>query len=362
MAGNAMEWVADWYDAGYFSVSPRENPTGPAGGSQRVLRGGSYNGHFSYLRASDRYAAASAADLYYSIGFRCAVSADEIEQSMDAVSQPATTPSPTPTPTPTPTPLAGQVPEAGSTQVSSQDGMEMVYIPAGTFLMGSEDGEEDEQPIHEVHLDAYWIDRTEVTNAMFAAFLNEEGNQSQEGTSWLDSADTDVRIHQVEGEWMADSNFEQHPVTEVTWYGAAAYCQWVGRRLPTEAEWERAARGEEGFVYPHGNTAPTCNQANYRGCVGYTTIVGSHLGGASPYGVLDMAGNVFEWVSDWYGGDYYQESPHENPSGPSSGGMRVQRGGSWYSTLFVLRTTNRSNSDPGDSQGSLGFRCAQTAQ
>ncbi|MBT7192052.1 MAG: SUMF1/EgtB/PvdO family nonheme iron enzyme, partial [Anaerolineae bacterium] len=172
---------------------------------------------------------------------------------------PTFTPTPvfTSTPTITPTPALG----IGSTWERPADGMTMLYIPAGEFEMGSQDGDSDEKPVHTVYLDAYWMDETEVTNEMFAAFLNAENNQSEGGESWLDADDSDALIEKNGSTWHAKSGYSNHPVVEVTWYGARAYCEWVGGRLPSEAEWEKAARGGlEGKEYPWGDENPICTE------------------------------------------------------------------------------------------------------
>ena len=198
----------------------------------------------------------------------------------------------------TPIPTLG----IGSTMDSEKDGMTMIYVPAGEFLMGSKEGDadadDDEFPQHTVDLDAYWIDQTEVTNAMFAAFLNEKENQKEGGSNWLDSASKYARISKVNDTWKADIGYGVHPVVEVSWYGADSYCQWAGRRLPTEGEWEKAARGEKGNKYPWGESI-SCSQANYWGCTEFpSTFPVGYYGnaGASPYGALNMAGNVRELV------------------------------------------------------------------
>jgi formylglycine-generating enzyme required for sulfatase activity len=251
--------------------------------------------------------------------------------------------------------------------------MVQVYVPAGNFLMGSTEQElealgfdpddfRDEFPQHEVYLDAYWIDQTEVTNAMFAAFLNERGNQVENGNTWLQADSEALRIHQQGGVWVTDPGYENHPVLGVRWYGAQAYCEWAGRRLPTEAEWEKAARGTEGQIYPWGNGSPSCNLANYRGCTGETAEVGSYPGGMSPSGALDMAGNVVEWVSDRYGETYYSSSPTNNPQGPTSGYMRVMRGGSWNLHPEAARVARRywgATAYPDNNK--TGVRCAEDA-
>jgi serine/threonine-protein kinase len=243
--------------------------------------------------------------------------------------------------------------------INEKDGAEMVYVPAGEFLMGSEDAnaDNDEAPEHTVYLDAYWIYKYEVTNEQYAVFLNEMGNQSEGGATWLDASDEDANIHESGGEWTADSGYEDHPVVEVTWYGAQAYCTWAGGELPTEAQWEKAARGEDGGTYPWGEADPNCDLVQYGSCPGDAITVGSLPAGASPYGALDMAGNVWEWVADWYDADYYKNSPTQNPTGPASGTTRVLRGGSWFSYERVLRASLRLRSSPVGSNLNLGFRC-----
>jgi len=248
------------------------------------------------------------------------------------------------------------------TAVSEMDGTEMVYIPAGTFLMGSsiydQDTYSDEFPQHEVYLDAFWIDRTEVTNAMYAVFLNAEGNRSEGGATWLDADDNDLRIEESGGEWRPMSGFEDHPVVEVTLYGAKAYCEWTGRRLPTEAEWEKAARGQDERLYPWGDGVPNCNLANYTLCEGRPDEVGMRPDGASPYGALDMAGNVWEWVADWYDDEYSDSTLTNNPQGPSSGKYRIIRGGSWASFPSDIRAAFRNWLNPNGTNDNIGFRCA----
>jgi formylglycine-generating enzyme required for sulfatase activity len=161
--------------------------------------------------------------------------------------------------------------------------------------------------------------------------------------------------------YVVERGFEDHPATQVSWYGAQAYCQWAGARLPTEAEWEKAARGIDGRLYPWGNEAPNCDKAQYGDCGGMTVPVGSRPAGASRYGVLDMGGNVWEWVADWYGPAYYSSSPAQNPQGPDSGERRVFRGGSWGYPPAFLRTADRARNRPTYAGFNVGFRCAATA-
>jgi serine/threonine-protein kinase len=251
--------------------------------------------------------------------------------------------------------------------------MTLVYVPAGEFKMGSTDGDDDEQPVHTVALDAFWLDQTEVTNAQYAAFLNAQGNSEEGGVTWLDVEDSDCLIEQRGSRYQPLAGYETHPVIEVSWYGAAAYCEWVGGRLPTEAEWEYAARGPKNLVYPWGN-AFECAKGNFddetvqdsyvvpggAGCDGYamTSPVGSFPEGRSWVHVYDLSGNVWEWVADWYWADYYVQSLRENPQGPTSGDYRVLRGGSWNLYERNVCGTNRHRNAPTDTYGSRGFRCA----
>ena len=235
----------------------------------------------------------------------------------------------------------------------------MVPVPSGEFTMGSNTGFSDQQPVHTVYLDAYAIDLYEVTDAEYAGFLNTRGNQQEGGGTWLHADDPGVRIHQVSGVWQADAGYGDHPVVSVTWYGARAYCTWVGKRLPTEAEWEKAARGTDARTYPWGNQTLDCSLANYySGCVGETSPVGSYPSGASYYDALDMAGNVWEWVNDWYSSDYYSVSPYRNPPGPASGSRKVLRGGSWGSVAYDVRAAHRGDAYLVPSCEYFGFRCA----
>jgi formylglycine-generating enzyme required for sulfatase activity len=262
-----------------------------------------------------------------------------------------------PTITITPTPEIG----IGSTWVRPVDGMTMVYVPEGEFEMGSNTSA-DQLPVHTVYLDAYWMDQTEVTNGMFAAFLREMGNQIEGGRTWLYTGVRDELIVQSEGTWQALSDWVDHPVINVSWYGAQAYCNWVGGRLPTEAEWEKTARGTDGRIYPWGNTNPDCSLVRFwgPGCQGGEVAVGSYPSGASPYGALDLAGNVWEWVADWYGETYYSKSPDSNPIGPAIGQYRVLRGGSWHNDIYNIRSAFRSWNDPSGTGNNIGFRCARS--
>jgi formylglycine-generating enzyme required for sulfatase activity len=235
----------------------------------------------------------------------------------------------------------------------------MVHVPAGEFVMGGDEGGSDERPVHAVYLDDFYVDKTEVTNAQFAGFLNERGNQEEGGATWLHVEDEACLIAEIDGQYRPKNGYESHPVVEVTWHGAVAYCEWAGRRLPTEAEWEKAARGTDGRTYPWGEGID-CDRANYGGCAGQAIEVGSLPSGASPYGALDMAGNVYEWVLDWYDGVYYAASPSSNPQGPVSGSCRSVRGGSWVNGEKRVGVTARFSNAPDNAINNVGFRCARS--
>jgi len=242
----------------------------------------------------------------------------------------------------------------GSTQISPKDSMVMVYLPGGDFLMGSDKAKDsqaydNELPQHKVYLDAFWIDQTVVTNAEYARCV--AGGQCT--TPHETSSATRISYY-------GESQYANYPVIYVDWNQAQAYCTWVGRRLPSEAEWEKAARGVDGRIYPWGNTAPNQSLLNNisKISVGDTIAVGSYLSGASPYGALDMAGNVWEWVNDWYRDTYYQQSPARNPTGPPTGFNRVLRGGSWDNNDGDVRSAYRGRLTPEDDYNNLGFRCA----
>jgi formylglycine-generating enzyme required for sulfatase activity len=392
MAGNVWEWVADQYDERYYVSSPMQNPTGPVLGQFRVLRGGSWSNVQvqGVFRASDRRGdppVNRSAD----VGFRCARSVGtgvpvalatvtsqlpaavltnkETLLPTNTVPAPTATLSPTATSKPSvatsrpvplvavatiePTPSLG----IGSTMLSEQDGMTLVYVPAGEFLMGSADSDVEasshEKPQHTVTLDAFWIDRTEVTKDQYQKCMA-AGECAAPICSVTDLGD--------------------HPVVCVSWQDAATYCAWAGRRLPTEAEWEKAARGTDGRKFPWGNNAVAENLLNFcdSNCTssgkdnsvndgyGETAPVGHYPAGASPYGALDMAGNVCEWVADGYDEKYYASSPAQNPKGPDSGQYRVLRGGSLSDGQWYVRAAVRNWGVPDVWGVNIGFRCARS--
>lgn len=293
-----------------------------------------------------------------------------------------------------PVPLA-EIPVVGLFSFDIE-GITFVYVPAGEFLMGSTESQVeaalalcrqyqadcdieeylDELPQHRVYLDPFWIMRTEVTNAEFARF-NEAGGYTKE-EYWTSDGWAWRNAHNITGapHWgSANLNSPQQPVVGVTWYEAAAYAKWLGAtsgysiRLPTEAEWEKAARGTDGRIFPWGH-AWNASRANFcdsncpdggqadSGSDGYavTAPVESYSAGASPYGLLNMAGNAFEWTNDWYSAGYYANSPARNPTGPDDGDERVLRGGAWNFPPTETRTSFRSYEPPDLQASDVGFR------
>jgi formylglycine-generating enzyme required for sulfatase activity len=258
----------------------------------------------------------------------------------------------------------------GQSWISQVDGMKLMCVPAGSFLMGAAVNDtqagNNERPQHEVTLDAFWIDQTEVTNGQFEIFVNathyvtdaEKIGTAEvfNGSSWLETKGANWR--QPRGPGSDLSGKKNHPVVQVSWNDSQAYCAWVVRKLPSEAQWEKAARGPEIRMYPWGNSAPEARFANYNLNVGGTTEVGKYPQGTSPYSVLDLSGNVQEWVWDWYGN--YSVSSQTNPTGPNSGTIRVVRGGSWANGPVAIRSSNRYAGDSKErSVDDQGFRCAR---
>jgi formylglycine-generating enzyme required for sulfatase activity len=274
------------------------------------------------------------------------------------------------------------------------DEMVMVYVPAGEFQMGGDDDDvdyalelcdeyhrgchvcdptrdvckrewfEDQQPAHAVALDGFWIDQTEVTNAQYQRCVEAEACDPPEKSS-LYTLDF----------YYGNSAYDDYPVIHVDWHQAAAYCEWAGARLPTEAEWEYAARGPQGRTFPWGSefdgTLLNYCDVNcwlaWRGDTfddGYadTAPVGSFPAGASWCDALDLAGNVWEWVADWYDADYYSCSPSQNPTGPSSGERRVLRGGSWGLEPIYAHSTYRGTDYPDSTKIYRGIRCVRGSE
>jgi formylglycine-generating enzyme len=251
--------------------------------------------------------------------------------------------------------------------VVGKDGAPMLLVPEGPFTMGSDDvgagwhqGNPNEHPQHTVTLKSYYIDQFEVTIARYAKFL--EATKHGVPPSWDEDAVTSAG---------------DRPVVGVDWKDANAYCVWVGERLPTEAEWEKAARGTDKRRFPWGDMQPFVDIANYNrglwvsypitlapvtsGAEGMSIRHGLKDGGKSPYGLYHMAGNAAEWVADWYDREYYAKAPKENPTGPAEGEKKVLRGGSWGDPPRSIRVTARFSADPEFRDTSIGFRCAMDA-
>jgi formylglycine-generating enzyme required for sulfatase activity len=237
---------------------------------------------------------------------------------------------------------------------------EMVRVPADVFLMGNDNGPEDERPRHQLHLAEFFIDRTKITNARFAEFLNARGTRAADGQVWYDVDDNDARIHRRNGRWLPDSGHENHPVVEASWYGAVAFCAWAGKRLPTEAEWEKAARGTDGRKYPWGSEPPTASRAHFGAGWNDLKPVGSFPQGASPYGILDLAGNGWEWVSSGY--RPYPYDAHDGREDLTRLQPRGTRGGGHDSSAEDLTTTHRGrhvSRNPRSGHHNISFRCAR---
>jgi formylglycine-generating enzyme required for sulfatase activity len=249
------------------------------------------------------------------------------------------TSAPTPSVPPTLVPVALSGPQSGA-NMTWLDGSQLAYIPAGDFIMGIGTGD---APQKTVTLDAYWISKTEVTNKMYAQCVA-TGNcapPTQEiGTPVYNNPD-----------------YGDYPVVGVTWDMAANYCQWIQGQLPTEAQWEKAARGQDGGVYPWGNDTAGCDLLNYQGCLGHTSGVNDYPAGRSPYGLLDMSGNVFQWVNDFYDAHYYDSMPSQNPTGPSTGDSHVIRGSSFESDASQTLSGVRHYGSSAYHSRDLGFRC-----
>ena len=275
--------------------------------------------------------------------------------------------------------------------IKGQDGADMVLVPAGAFWMGSqtediqlrvddckksvrpenrdkcEEWFRDEGPQRQVFLDAFYIDRYEVTNALFERFVAGNAYRTTaevEGWGWVFQPGDGKRDKVKGATWRApggpgtSATAPTHPVVQVSWYDAEAYCKWASKRLPTEAQWEKAARGVDGRRYPWGEDWDS-SRANGAMSVKATRPVGGYAVGASPYDIHDMAGNVLEWVADWHDPAYYQKGPERNPPGPATGQMRILRGGGWHSSPIALRAASRGTGMQDFRYNYTGFRCAK---
>ena len=303
--------------------------------------------------------------------------------TLPATPTPTATPTVAPTAQPSPSPTAKAIPSATPDQATATVTVaatptveatetpetparaDMVLIPEGTFMMGSNpEGVqqatdwcgcgryqfEDELYLREVFVSSFAIDRTEVTNQQFTAFVDATGYQ------------TDAERKPETQTWRTAFTLgkENHPVVWMSWNDARAYCQWAGKRLPTEAEWEKAARGTDGRLWPWGNGWDSAKSNMVEAGRGTTLPVGSLVEGASPYGVLDMAGNVWEWVNDWYAHGYYRQGVSHDPPGPESGEDKVLRGGAFGNTIQDVRTVHRHKGGAAGYAPDHGFRCAES--
>ncbi len=228
-----------------------------------------------------------------------------------------------------------------------RDHMNQIYIPAGEFVMGTDSNTLKTGDVqHKVYLKAYWIDQFTVTNAMYKLCIQAKVCRR--------TATYDTNLD--------DPAYADYPVHYITWFDANRYCKWEGGRLPTEAEWEKAARGVQGLRYPWGDAQPDASLLNFNGEVGKVESAYSHWAGMSPYGLLNMAGNVQQWVSDWYSPDYYEQSPYQNPTGPSQGTLKVLRGGGFWDDAKEVQTFFRFRHDPTSAGAHRGIRCARNAK
>jgi formylglycine-generating enzyme required for sulfatase activity len=270
------------------------------------------------------------------------ITAQERTSSASAAAEPSPPPAATAKPEPQPMTQAREI--------TGKDGAPMVLILAGEFWMGSPDGKgnNDEHPQHRVYLDTYYMDKFEVSVSRYTEFMQSTGRGAPD---FWDQVNT-----------VRHSNL---PVVGVDWHDAEAYCRWAGKRLPTEAEWEKAARSTDGRTYPWGNEPPTSRLANFgKGAAknGYDerlAPVDSYEAGNSPYGIHHMAGNVWEWTADWYDEHLYAKSPRRDPKGPSNGADKVLRGGGWGNDLASVRSAYRVRLTPTTRGVEHGFRCAQ---
>jgi formylglycine-generating enzyme required for sulfatase activity len=370
LAGNVYEWVADWL--GPYPSGSLTNPTGPRSGYERVLRGSSWKSFWDRARGATRDSVSPDAR-YDHIGFRCARSNEALELAATALPGSTSTPAPEAGTTPVQVAQANATPgtrRLGDARTRAADGMMMAYVPGGTFPMGSTKAEIDavlsscgeyadgygkckpeafevESPQHSATLSEFWIDGTEVTNAQYKKCVD-AGKCRQSRLA-------------------SDPSYSQddYPAAGISRQDAADYCAWAGGRLPTEAEWEYAARGAEGTTFPWGDKFD-CAGGNFgddlTGCEdGYTgpAPVASFPEGTSWCGAQDMAGNVWEWVADWYGG--YPSEAVVNPAGPQSGTRGILRGGSWAYYPPFLRASFRYPVPPTADYLAVGFRCAVPA-
>jgi len=341
MVGNVWEWCADWHSEGYYATSPTESPGGPQSGEKRALRGGSWLNSWEGCLCTFRNGEIPA-NRGDGLGFRCASSLGA--PTTPWVDQAAM--------------LQGQ--QVGMLRELQNEGMQapadMVLVPAGPFNMGSGDGDAGERPTHMVTLASFWMDRTEVTNQEYGEFLEYVRRTGDHSKCHPD----EPRGKDHTPGWWADAalNGPDQPVVGVDWWDACAYAAWAGKRLPTEAEWEKAARGPDGRRYAWGNDWDRAKCNSGEGSKGTVEVAGLPEG-ASPYGCLNMTGNVWEWCADWLSDSYNSTSPAPDPIGAGTGPMRSFRGGAWMNREYVCRCAYRSGGTQPLRGNGLGFRCAR---
>ncbi len=354
MAGGFFERCNDWYTDQYASGDVSD-PKGPESGTMRVLRGGSWIYQPSWVRTAYRHRN-TPDSRHVHHGFRCVqtlphqslikTGSDSARHEIRKIDRVEKAPTVLVTPLSSAIKTSTRIVSLGKNDRGYEeyrreaDGVVVVRIPAGKFLMGNLKTERRPLP-HRVYVSEFLMDKTAVAWAQYKKFAQATGTPLPPHPPYWG-------VH------------DDHPAVFVTWEEAKAYCEWVGGRLPTEAEREKAARGVDGRMYPWGNEEPTPDRAVFRRSWGYeaTDPVGTHPSGASPYGLLDMGGNVWEWCSDWYDDKYYEVSPVRNPKGPPSGQAHVVRGGSWDSRPSVLSASCRNWGYRGYREGDFGFRCA----
>ena len=371
LAGNVWEWVSSSLQPyPYHPDDEREvNPDQLGARSTMTLRGGGRLDPDYVVRTTNRNERMAH---YFDprFGLRCARAFDpESDGETTAQARPEMVMEP---------PVD---PELGDTWIRPFDGAVMIYVPGGSFQMGanqdpSSSGDFNENPEHPVQVDGFWIDKHLVDHKQFTEFLYFQGNLIDHGVTWYDD-ESEYSLFENRVEFLKPYlGFEDYPVMDISWYGAQAYCEWVGGRLLTEAEWEYAARGPENRIYPWGNEFD-CTRGNFSegaddeepgyssgesGCDGFelTSPVDAHPQGASWVGVLDLAGNVWDWVADW-GATPYPTGLQVNPTGPESGANKIARGGSWNDYGWGVHATLRGEYPPTYRSPAIGFRCAYPA-
>ena len=373
MSGNVWEWIGGILRPyPYDSSDGREVGVEQDSTSLRMVRGGARLDPAYVVRATNRNQRMPT-DWTALYGLRCARSFDPV------LTGESTLPSITADAADLPTEAS-----LGEVWIRPTDEAAMVFVPGGTFQMGTgqvgrTDASWAEFPEHPVTVDSFWIDKSEVSNRQYAEFLDVRGNQEEGGVTWLEIDSEFCLIELVGDVYQPKDGYANHPVVDVSWYGAQAFCAWAGGRLPTEAEWEYAASGPENWIYPWGNEYD-CTRGNFydwpedvsppaylvpgeRGCDGFelTSPVDAFPAGASWVGALDMAGNVWDWVADW-GVSFYPTGLQVNPTGPEMGTNKVVRGGSWNNHHNGIRTTMRGDYRPINRSYYIGFRCVIAAE